>query len=89
MYRYWRRELIVLYEDSSIAWFKDKNRLQPEGILLLKEAPELMAVADYTRQIPHRPNLPQGSTLKQVMAFGTRNKRKVHWFIAKSEEEVG
>ena len=28
--RYWREEFIVLYEDSSVAWFKDKNRTEPE-----------------------------------------------------------
>jgi hypothetical protein len=28
--RYWREEFIVLYEDSSMAWFKDKSRPDPE-----------------------------------------------------------
>ncbi len=30
--RYWREEFIVLYEDSSMAWFKDKSRSDPEVI---------------------------------------------------------
>lgn len=88
--RYWKEEFIVLYEDSSVAWFKDKNRTEPEGGLLLKEAPELMAMGEYTLRIPHpRPtSLPQGCTVRQVMAFGTPNRQKVHWFVAKSEDEI-
>lgn len=30
--RYWKEEFIVLYDDSSVAWFKDKNRTEPEVI---------------------------------------------------------
>ncbi|XP_057378988.1 uncharacterized protein LOC130701054 isoform X2 [Daphnia carinata] len=88
--RYWREEFIVLYEDSSMAWFKDKSRSDPEGALMLKEAPELMAMGEYTLRIPHpRPSsLPQGCTVRQVMAFGTPNRQKVHWFVAKSEDEI-
>ena len=60
-----------------------------DGAVLLKEAPELMAIGEYTERIPQRPSsLPRGCTLGQVMAFGTRNRQKVHWFVAKSEEEV-
>ncbi|XP_046631708.1 uncharacterized protein LOC124311312 isoform X2 [Daphnia pulicaria] len=88
--RYWREEFIVLYEDSSMAWFKDKSRSDPEGALMLKEAPELMAMGEYTLRIPHtRPSsLPQGCTVRQVMAFGTPNRQKVYWFVAKSEDEI-
>jgi hypothetical protein len=57
---------------------------------MLKEAPELMAMGEYTLRIPHtRPSsLPQGCTVRQVMAFGTPNRQKVYWFVAKSEDEI-
>ena len=87
--RYWREEFMVLYEDSTMAWFKNKSRSEPEGCLLLREAPQLMAIGEYTLRVPHRPgNLPQGCTLKQLMACGTANRQKVHWFAAKSEDEI-
>ena len=61
-----------------------------QGALMLKEAPELMAMGEYTLRIPHpRPSsLPQGCTVRQVMAFGTPNRKKVFWFVAKSEDEI-
>jgi len=37
----WREERIVLYEDSKLAWFKQKGRLEPDGSLVLKEAPSV------------------------------------------------
>lgn len=87
--RYWREEFMVLYEDSTVAWFKNKSRSEPEGCLLLRDAPQLMAIGEYTMRVPHRPaSLPHGYTLKQLMAFGTANRQKVHWFVAKSEDEI-
>jgi len=87
--RYWREEFMVLYEDSTVAWFKNKSRSEPEGCLLLRDAPQLMAIGEYTMRVPHRPaSLPSGCTLKQLMAFGTANRQKVHWFVAKSEDEI-
>jgi hypothetical protein len=84
----WREEWVVLYEDSTLAWFKEKGRLEPEGSLVVKEAPEMMAVSQWTLRIPGRPDLPSGCHVVQLMAFGTRRRDKVHWLLAQSEEEV-
>ncbi|XP_067003194.2 uncharacterized protein [Anabrus simplex] len=84
----WREEWVVLYEDSTLAWFKEKGRVEPEGSLVVKEAPEMMAVSQWTMRIPGRPDLPSGCTLVQLMAFGNRRRDKVHWLLAQSEEEV-
>ena len=39
----WREEFVVLYEDSSLIWFRDRDRLDPEGGIFLKDAPEMLA----------------------------------------------
>ena len=39
----WREEFVVLYEDSSVIWFRDRDRLDPEGGIFLKDAPEMLA----------------------------------------------
>lgn len=79
---------MVLYEDSTLAWFKEKGRGQPEGSLKVKDAPEMMAVSQWTARIPGRPDLPTGCHVVQLMAFGTRRQDKVHWLLAQSEQEV-
>ena len=79
---------MVLYENSSLVWYKDRDRPSPEGGMLLKEAPELLAVGLWTLRIPTRPDLPDGCHTRQLMAFGTPGKEKVHWFLCKSEDEV-
>ena len=33
----------MLYEDSSLIWFRDRDRNDPEGGLFLKDAPEMLA----------------------------------------------
>lgn len=33
----------MLYEDSSVIWFRDRDRLVPEGGLFLRDAPEMLA----------------------------------------------
>ena len=39
----WREEFVVLYEDSSLIWFRDRDRNEPEGGIFLKDAPEMLA----------------------------------------------
>ena len=39
----WREEFVVLYEDSSLIWFRDRDRLDPEGGVFLRDAPEMLA----------------------------------------------
>ena len=34
---------MVLYEDSSVIWFRDRDRLDPEGGIFLRDAPEMLA----------------------------------------------
>ncbi|KAI5740751.1 hypothetical protein M8J76_006745 [Diaphorina citri] len=84
----WREEWVVLYDDSTLAWYKEKGRGSPEGCIVVKDAPELLAVSQWTMRIPGRPDLPSGSQLVQLMAFGTRQRDKVHWLLAQSEQEV-
>ncbi|XP_046688797.1 uncharacterized protein LOC124374657 isoform X2 [Homalodisca vitripennis] len=86
--RAWREEWVVLYEDSTLAWFKEKGRGEPEGSVVVKDAPEMLAVSQWTLRIPGRPVLPSGCHVVQLMAFGTRGGDKVHWLLAQSEEEV-
>lgn len=49
----------------------------------------MLAIAHWTGQIPRRPPLPDGVSVSQLIALGSRRKRsKVYWMLAKSEHEV-
>uniref|UniRef100_A0A1B0CLU6 PH domain-containing protein n=1 Tax=Lutzomyia longipalpis TaxID=7200 RepID=A0A1B0CLU6_LUTLO len=86
----WEEEWVVLYDDSTMAWFTEPGRSSPAGKILVKEAPEMLAIAHWTGQIPRRPPLPSNCTVSQLIALGSRRKKsKVYWMLAKSEEEVG
>ena len=79
----------MLHEDSTIAWYKDKDKLAtPNGTITLKEAPEMLAAGRFVFRIPGAPTLPPGATYFQLMAFGTKNNFKIHWFLAASEDDV-
>ncbi|XP_055385117.1 uncharacterized protein LOC129614505 [Condylostylus longicornis] len=85
----WSEEWVVLYDDSTMAWFTEPGRSSPSGKILVKEAPEMLAIAHWTGQIPKRPPLPEGCSVSQLIALGSRRKRsKVYWMLAKSEQEV-
>lgn len=50
----------------------------------------MLAIANWTSQIPCRPPLPDGCHLSQLIALGSRRRKsKVYWMLAKSEAEVG
>ncbi|EDV94321.1 uncharacterized protein LOC6568210 [Drosophila grimshawi] len=85
----WAEEWVILYDDSTMAWFTEPGRSSPSGKILVKEAPEMLAIAHWTGQIPRRPPLPDGVSVSQLIALGSRRKRsKVYWMLAKSEQEV-
>ena len=91
----WREERIALYEDSTLAWFKQKGRLEPDGSLVLKEVPtgrqsgaQGGAISQWTLHIPGRPDLPSGCHVVQFIALGSRRGDEVHWPVAQSGDEV-
>ncbi|XP_043210508.1 uncharacterized protein LOC122375279 [Amphibalanus amphitrite] len=84
----WREEYAVLYEDSSLLWYKSRERRQPEGALMLRCAPELMAVGVFTRAVPRQPEFPCGTDIRRVIALGSSATRRVQWFICHSEDDA-
>lgn len=49
----------------------------------------MLAIAQWTGQVPRRPALPDGCHISQLIAVGSRQKKsKVYWMIARSEAEV-
>ncbi|KAK3926818.1 Pleckstrin homology domain-containing family B member 2 [Frankliniella fusca] len=85
----WREQWVVLYDDSTLSWYKEKGRPRPEGSVRVRESPDLLAVSQYTQRIPDRPDLPKGNKVAQLLAVGCRrpSRHKVHWLLAKSTEE--
>lgn len=68
---------------------QEPGKSSPNGKILIKEAPEMLAIANWTSQIPCRPPLPHGCELSQLIALGSRRRKaKVYWMLAKSEQEV-
>lgn len=49
----------------------------------------MLAISQWTGQIPRRPQIPDGCSVSQLIALGSRRKRsKVYWMLAQSEKEV-
>lgn len=85
----WKENWFVLYEDSTLAWYKNKEKQEmPLGTLVLRDAPEMLAVGQFTFKIPGTPSLPPGSNYYQLIALGSKVKDEVHWLLASSEDEV-
>lgn len=79
---------MVLYEDSTLAWYADKGLSRPRGFIRLNEAPDLLAVGEWTRQVPRRPRFPRACHIGQILAIGTRIPSDVHWLMAQSPAEI-
>ena len=39
----WREVYLVLHEDSTLAWYAERGDSSPEGGIILKDAPEMIA----------------------------------------------
>ncbi|KAG1657212.1 hypothetical protein GQR58_023517 [Nymphon striatum] len=84
----WRKEYLVLFKDSRLLWYKEKEKNPPAGGLIVSESPGMIAIGVYTARVPNRPDIPDGFSLNQLIALGTKDKHKVYWFLCKSEEEA-
>lgn len=84
----WREHFVVLYEDSSVIWFRDRDRLDPEGGLFLRDAPEMLAAGQWVARVPNKPEFPEACDMRQSIAIGSRSREKVHWFLCKSDDEL-
>lgn len=85
----WCEEWVVLYEDSTIAWYADKGLSRPRGYVRISEAPDLLAVGEWTRQVPKRPRFPRSCHIGQLLAIGGgRIPHDVHWLMAQSQTEL-
>ncbi|KAJ8924487.1 hypothetical protein NQ315_007284, partial [Exocentrus adspersus] len=84
----WCEEWVVLYEDSTLAWYSDKGLGRPRGHVRIGDAPELLAVGEWTRQVPKRPRFPFSCHVGQLLAIGSRTVRDVHWLMAQSPAEI-
>ncbi|XP_030750853.1 uncharacterized protein LOC115878475 [Sitophilus oryzae] len=84
----WCEEWVVLYEDSTLAWFADKSLSRPRGFVRISEAPELLAVGEYTRQVPRKPRFPRACHIGQLLAVGCNTMHDVCWLMGQSPAEI-
>jgi len=95
----WRQEYVILYDDSSLIWFRGHDRTTagralhtdcspPEGAVVLRDCPEMIAAGQWIGRVPNRPEFPPGMNPRQSIAIGTRSHNKVHWFLCLSESDL-
>ncbi|KAF2885373.1 hypothetical protein ILUMI_20771 [Ignelater luminosus] len=84
----WSEEWVVLYEDSTIAFYADKGLSRPRGRVRIREAPDLLAVGEWTRQVPRSPRIPRTCHIGQLLVIGCKCPQEVHWLMAQSPAEV-
>ncbi|XP_044745250.1 uncharacterized protein LOC123307104 [Coccinella septempunctata] len=84
----WTEEWVVLFEDSTLAWYADKGLSRPRGRIRIGDSPDLLAVGEWTRKVPKRPRFPRNCHIGQLIAIGSRRPQDVHWLIAQSPTEV-
>ena len=49
---------------------------------------QLIFKFQFTAQIPDRPEFPQGTDIRSCMAFGSRSKPTVQWFVFRNEPSM-
>lgn len=78
---------MVLYDDSTMAWYADKGLSRPRGYVRISDTPELLAVGEWTRNVPRKPRFPRSCHIQQLIVVG-ESAQKVHWLMAQSPAEV-
>lgn len=84
----WCEEWMVLYEDSTLAWYADKTLCRLRGYVHIGDAPELLAVAEWTKQVPRKPKFPKKCHIGQLLAIGCTKKHDVYWLMGQTPSEI-
>ncbi|XP_017769276.1 PREDICTED: uncharacterized protein LOC108557311 isoform X2 [Nicrophorus vespilloides] len=84
----WSWEWVVLYEDSTMALFADKKLCCSRGCVKLIEAPEMLAVGEWTKNIPRRPRIPTSYETDQLLAISAGRSDNIYWVLAQSPTEL-
>ncbi|XP_066139185.1 uncharacterized protein [Euwallacea fornicatus] len=84
----WCEEWVVLYEDSTLAWYTDKTLCRLRGYVRISDAPELLAVAEWTRKVPRKPKFPRACHVGQLLAVGCTKKPDVYWLMGQTSAEI-
>lgn len=79
---------VFVVASSTLLWYQDQMAARPEGSVLLKSAPELVATGSYASQLFQIPPLPGGGNLQNVIAIGERRRQRVHFFMAENQQEL-
>lgn len=77
-----------MYEDSTLAWYADKTLCRLRGYVHIGDAPELLAVAEWTKQVPRKPKFPKKCHIGQLLAIGCTKKHDVHWLMGQTPSEI-
>jgi len=81
----WRKVRLLLFEDSSFAWLSGSYL---NGMIVLRDAPEMIAAGQFTANVPNRPEFPEGYNIRSALAIGNLSKPVVQWFVFSSEERM-
>ncbi|XP_041350999.1 sorting nexin-18-like [Gigantopelta aegis] len=86
----WNPELFVLFQDSTLAWYKNEKAIEPKGSVFLKDVCQFLAVGLICQQVPNRPELPSGGRLSNMMGIPLKpnKKTKMVWAVCSSEEDL-
>lgn len=82
----WKDGYFILWEDSTIQAFKEKDEKKPVYTVRLKEVCQYLCVGPYTRCVPGRPELPSNGDENLLISFPQNSERKekeICWIICK------
>ncbi|CAI5452926.1 unnamed protein product [Caenorhabditis angaria] len=80
----------VLYSDSRLAWFEEKNDRKPKGSVLLKDVIPYICVGQMTDKMPtKRPSVADGNSVHHLVGIGMDPKAEtVHWIQFSSDVDI-
>lgn len=84
----WKSSYIVLYSDSTLEIYNDRDDSRPSESIFLKNVVPYICVGLMTDRMPiRRPELPSGTPIQRLVAIGMDPRAsKVHWLLFSSEQ---
>ncbi|CAJ0942399.1 unnamed protein product, partial [Mesorhabditis belari] len=86
----WNERHFVLYNDSRLTWFKDKDSHSPIGTILLRNVVQYICVGLMTDKMPgKKPDLPKDASRHLLVGIGIdQNASKVYWLLFKTASDI-
>jgi len=87
----WKEGYFRLLNNGTIQWFAKPSEKNPEGNIFLRNVAQYICAGPYARNVPGRPDLPNGADFNLLLCFPrdpSKKEKDICWILCKDSKQL-